>query len=147
MATEKEILDKIVAVVANFATSRDATNKFVHHITNLPFTTAPIRGIESFHVQPIRHTQLSGFGVLGQRQVEWFVDVLLGQAPFGIEADRETFLAQDIAKIVDGLEAATGWPSGTQAVFFVDSRVDKSNALWWVVTLNFRIIYTGPSAA
>lgn len=126
--------------MATIATTRDASVNFKEHVTNMPFVASPIAGADGFEVVSEDPRLTGGFGVFMEEEEQFKMVVRLGHAPYAVDKDRENYRERDRKRVADILEAFA-WPEGTHLVLYENCIIDKTQANWWVTSLNFRVVY------
>lgn len=144
--TLAEMLAEFRRAVGTLSTTRDPALYFRAHDTAQPWRESVESGYEGFHVMLDSAELGDGFGVDGQRNFVARVVVELGHPPFDSEADREGYMARDVERLVDLLEARV-WPGDIDAVFFEGPfTFDRGNPQWWISTTTFRVSLWGTPA-
>ena len=142
LTTLKDILVSGRAKVATVAISRSASATFKEHLTNTPFETSPLAGIDGFELVARNEEQTQGFGITGAREWQAEMVLKLGHAPYEADDAREEWRVEDMERLADILEAHT-WPTGTMLVLQRSVSVNKTDPNWWITELVFFVVWLG----
>lgn len=136
------IVSAAVSLLSFMGTSRDDSENFIWHESNLPFEKAPVAGRDGYEVVMRSFKALYGFTGQGQKEAEFRMVVRLGHAPHGTDSNREAWRMEDIERIIDLFEAHA-WPAGTQVVLSDGDEVNKTDPNWWLTEIFFKVVYIG----
>ncbi len=143
MSAQASILREMRTVLAALAPSRDATALFKEHLTNDPFRESALAGRDAFYIESLAAKQTAAFGIVGTKEMDWRVDVLIGHAPFEQDYLREEHVARDISRIKDILEMRIWTFTGVSVVWPVgEEETSREDPNWWISRIPFRVIYT-----
>lgn len=149
MQTVKNILVATRAYLATLAPSRNAALFFQEHTTNLPFEKSPVSMTDGFEIVDEEHKLTQRFGITGSKRGTFMMRIKLGHADVAPDKTRQEYVARDVARLADLIEAYTyptiAAPDAIDAVFFESAVTNKNQPNWWITTLTFMVNYVGPT--
>lgn len=112
---------------------------------NLPFSEKAINRSEAFNIDVRDDSDTQSWGVSGSYVGQFRLVVRLGTPVHTYTFDRQQALLDDVKRIAHAVENYTGYPAGTQSLFYEPTSGTEKQATpeWWETELVFRVVFIG----